>query len=202
MTNFWEHLGSGSSADEAGEKEAKQAFNVALAASKTSTLEHYLFSTLPNATQLTKGERPVPHMDHKAGVDDRIRSELPELAAKTTFVWMGWYSANMAFFPPIRPFELPMSGGKWVWAQPTRADALLPVSGDVGTNLGVYAVAALKHPDKVHGKYIDVRTDLLTYTDVLKIWSEVTGKEAVYVNIEPEPFTKLWGPAGLEMAMQ
>ena len=44
------------------------------------------------------GERPVPHMDHKAGVDDRIRKELPELAAKTTYVWMGWYSANMASF--------------------------------------------------------------------------------------------------------
>jgi hypothetical protein len=90
LTNYWEHLMGGLGPHEAGEREANQAYNVAVAASKTPTLKHYLFSTLPYASKLTNGERPVPHMDHKAGVDERIRSELPELAAKTTFVWMGW----------------------------------------------------------------------------------------------------------------
>lgn len=202
LTNYWEHLFAGSSPEEAGMKEATQAFNVALAASKTPTLEHYLFSTLPHATTLTQGKGPVPHMDHKAGVDDRIRKELPGLAAKTTFVWMGWYSSNMAFFPPIRPFELPLSGGKWIWMQPSRPDALLPISGDVSVNLGVFAVAALQHPEKTHGKYIDVRTDLLSFTDVLKVWSEVTGKSAEYVPIPPGTFSKLWGTVGVEMSMQ
>ena len=144
----------------------------------------------------------MPHLDHKAGVDERIQKELPELAAKTTYIWMGWYSSNMAFFPVIRPFELPLSGGKWIWMQPSRADALLPVSGDVSVNLGVFAVAALKHPERTHGKYIDVRTDLLTFTDILKVWSEVTGKDAEYVPIAPETFSKLWGPGGVEMSMQ
>ena len=93
-------------------------------------------------------------MDHKAGVDDRILKELPDLAAKTTYVWMGWYSANMASFPLIRPFELPLSGGKWIWMQPSRADALLPISGDVSNNPGVFAVAALNHPEKTHGNML------------------------------------------------
>lgn len=193
---------SGISPEEAGTREAEQAFNVALAASRTPTLEHYLFSTLPQATQLTNGERGVPHMDHKASVDHRIQSELPELYAKTTFVWLGWYSANMAFFPPMRPFELPMSGGKWIWAQPSSSNALLPISGNVGNNLGVFAVAALNHPEKVHGKYLDVRTDLLTLPDTLKVWSEVTGKDAAFVSIAPDVYAKLWGIAGVEMAMQ
>ncbi|KAK0345118.1 hypothetical protein LTR91_017339 [Friedmanniomyces endolithicus] len=89
LTNFWEHLANGLDPDAAGEKEASQAFGVALAASKIPTLEHYIFSILPKARDLTTGQRPVPHMNHKAGVDDRIRKELPELAAKTTFVWLG-----------------------------------------------------------------------------------------------------------------
>ena len=202
LTNYWEHLLGGSAPHEAGEKEAVQAFNVALAASKTSTLQHYLFSTLPKASALTKGKRPVPHMDYKSGVDDRIKKELPKLAAKTTFVWMGWYSANMAAFPPVRPFELPMSGGKWIWMQPSRADALLPVSGDVSANLGLFAVAALRHPEKTLGKYVDVRSNLLTFTDILKVWSEVTGKDAVYIPCAPEAFNKLWGTVGVEMSMQ
>ena len=60
LTNFWEHLFGGLSAEEAGAREAEQAYNVAVAASKTKTLEHYLFSTLPHASALTDGKRPVP----------------------------------------------------------------------------------------------------------------------------------------------
>ena len=200
VTNFWEHLGLG--AEAAGEKEASQAFNIALAASKTSTLEHYIFSTLPSGKDLSGGERPVPHMDYKSHVDDRIRKELPELAAKTTFMWLGWYSANMAFFPLIRPFELPLSGGKWVWMQPSKPDALLPICGDVGANVGAYALAALRNPKNARGKYVNVRTDRLSFTDILKVWSDVSGQDAEYVPISADAFEKLWGPAGKEMAMQ
>ncbi|GAB1735817.1 hypothetical protein NU219Hw_g5158t1 [Hortaea werneckii] len=201
VTNFWEHLGQGLDADTAGEKEAEQAFNIASAASQIPTLEHYLFSTLPKARELSKGQRPVPHMDHKAGVDDRIRKELPELAAKTTFVWLGWYAANMASFPLVRPFELPLSGGNWVWMQPSPADACLPICGDVKVNLGTYVRAALNHPEKSLGKYLNVRTDRMTFTDILKVWSSVTGKHAQYIPVSVKDFESLWGSYGREMAL-
>ncbi|KAK4548232.1 hypothetical protein LTR36_010102 [Oleoguttula mirabilis] len=199
VTDFWQHLGLG--ADAAGRKEAEQAFNIAHAASKTSTLEHYIFSTLPNATRLSGGQRPVAHMDQKSGVDDRIREELSDLARKTTFMWLGWYSANMAFFPVIRPFELPLSG-KWLWMQPSKADALLPICGDVGANVGAYALAALNNPERARGKYVNVRTDRLSFSHIIGIWSEVSGKDAEYVSVSAETFEKLWGPAGREMALQ
>ncbi|KAI6914434.1 hypothetical protein KC334_g699 [Hortaea werneckii] len=189
-------------ADAAGEKEAEQAFNIALAASQIPTLEHYLFSTLLKARGLSKGHRPVPHMDHKAGVDDRIRKELPDLAAKTTFVWLGWYAASMASFPLVRPFELPLSGGNWVWMQPSPADACLPICGDVKVNLGTYVRAALDYPEKSHGKYVNVRTDRMTFTEILKIWSSATGKHAQYIPVSIEAFESLWGPYGREMALQ
>lgn len=201
VTNFWELLGRGLSANEAGEKEAAQAYNVALAASTTSTLEHYLFSTLPDASALTDGKFPVPHMNHKAAVDERIKKELPQVAAKTTFIWIGWYSANMAYVPFARPMEVPGSG-KYVWMQPSRPDALLPVSGNLANNLGVFAVAALSNPNQTHGKYIDVRSNLMAFEEVLKVWSEVTGKEAEYVNIPMDTYNRLWGPGGVELSMQ
>ena len=62
VTNFWENLGAGLDADEAGEREAEQAFNIAAAASKITSLKHFVFSTLPKARDLTQGQRPVPHM--------------------------------------------------------------------------------------------------------------------------------------------
>lgn len=141
-------------------------------------------------------------MDYKAAVDDRIRAELPDLASKTTFIWLGWYSSNMVSMPLIRPIEWPMSGGKYIWIQPSAASALLPVSGNLSVNLGVFAVAALTHPDKTRGRYINVRSEILTFEDILQVWSEVAGKQAVYVPISKQQFEKVWGPAGEEMALQ
>jgi hypothetical protein len=106
VTNFWEHLFTGKSQAESGEAEARQAMNLARAASKTSTLEHYIWSTLPNAKKLSNGKTPCAHLDYKAEVDDKIRSELPELAKKTTFLFFGYYPSNMVFFPMVKPFEL------------------------------------------------------------------------------------------------
>lgn len=83
----------------------------------------------------------------------------------------------MAFFPLIRPFALPWSGN-WIWMQPSRAEALLHICGDVGTNVGAFAVGALSHPDNSGGKYVYVRTDRLSFTDITKVWSEVSGKVA------------------------
>jgi len=56
--------------------------------------------------------------------------------------------------------------------------------------------------DKTRGKYVYVRTDLLNFTDITRVWSEVAGKDAVYVPVSAESFKELWGPAGQEMAMQ
>jgi len=47
----------------------------------------------------------VPHMDCKALVDRRIKQELPELAAKTTYMYLGYYPQNMFTFPFLKPIE-------------------------------------------------------------------------------------------------
>lgn len=105
MTNFWEHLFTGKSSTESGELEKAQALALARAASKSATLEHYIWSTLPSATKTSGGKFKVPHLDYKAQVDDVIREEMPELAEKTTFLFFGYYASNMAFFPFCKPVE-------------------------------------------------------------------------------------------------
>jgi NmrA-like family len=106
VTNFWETLFSTMDQTKAGETEEKQAMTLANAAAKTSTLEHYIWHTLPSAAELTNNKFPVPHLDYKAKADDRIRAELPDLAKKTTYLFVGYYPSNMAFFPSIKPLEL------------------------------------------------------------------------------------------------
>lgn len=105
MTNFWEHLFTGKSAAESGEIEKAQALAVARAAAKSSTLEHYIWSTLPSAKKTSGGKVGVPHLDYKAEVDEVIWNDMPELAKKTTFLFFGFYASNMAFFPFVKPIE-------------------------------------------------------------------------------------------------
>lgn len=97
---------TGSSPAESGEKEAEQAKKLARAVSKTSSLEHYVWSTLPSAKAQTNGKFPVPHLDYKAEVDEWIRSDLPDLHKKTTYLVLGFYPNNFASFPNLKPFEL------------------------------------------------------------------------------------------------
>lgn len=106
VTNFWEHLFTGNTPDQSGAKEAEQARKLARAASQTSSLEHYVFSTLPSAKAATNGKYPVPHLDHKGEVNDWLKSELPALHAKTTYVVLGFYPNNFVSFPNLKPFEL------------------------------------------------------------------------------------------------
>ncbi|KAL0261919.1 hypothetical protein SLS55_003352 [Diplodia seriata] len=201
VTNFWEHLFTGKSQSEAGEIEEQQGLLLAKAASQTKTLEHYIWSTIPHANQITGGRFPVPHMDHKAKVDQRIRDELPDLAAKTTFLYVGFYSSNLAFFPNSRPFEVPGSG-KYVFALPTKPSATIPVTGDVSVTVGVWVRQVLAAPDKTLGKYASVSTEVISFEQMAQYWGEVTGKPAVFAEITAEGYEQIWGIAGRELADQ
>jgi hypothetical protein len=106
VTNFWEHLFTGKTQDESGEAEQRQALNLAHAAAKCTTLEHYVWSTLQSAKKRSNGKFLVPHFDYKAEVDEFIRKSLPQLAAKTTYLYVSYYPSNMAFFPIVTPFEV------------------------------------------------------------------------------------------------
>lgn len=74
---------------------------LARAAARTPTLEHYIWATLPHAFNLS-GTRCY-HMDCKAQVDQRIREELPDLAAKTTYLYCGLYPSTLTGV--LMPFE-------------------------------------------------------------------------------------------------
>jgi hypothetical protein len=106
VTNWWESLFTGKSQWESGDIEESHGMNLARAAAKTPTLEHYLWSTQPSAKSVFPGKLETPHMDYKAKVDERIKTELPELARKTTYLYFGYYPQNMAFFPLLKPFQL------------------------------------------------------------------------------------------------
>lgn len=93
----------GSSSPQAAELELAQGIKIATAASKTSSLKHYVFSTAAGGKETSGGKFEVPHCDAKAAIDEHIIKNLPDLAKKTTFLWVGYYASNLAYFPFTKP---------------------------------------------------------------------------------------------------
>jgi hypothetical protein len=83
------------------EVEEAQGINLAKAASKTPTLKHYIWSTLPNGNKISGGKYIVPHFEAKNQIDAYIKSD-PTLYPKTTFVWLTYFMSNL-FFPMFTP---------------------------------------------------------------------------------------------------
>lgn len=100
VTNFFEPAGR-FGVEEAKKIEYQQAINMVKAAKKTPTLQHYLWSTLPNSNALSRGKYNVPFFDVKSSVDDYIRQD-KEFVKKTTFVYLTNFASNM-FYPIFLP---------------------------------------------------------------------------------------------------
>ncbi|KAG9186923.1 hypothetical protein G6011_10031 [Alternaria panax] len=198
VTQWWEAFAKGVSQSEAGEIEERQGIMLARLAAEVPTLEHYIWSTLPAADQITKGKFPVPHFDYKAKVDDHIRENLPDLAAKTTFFMVGFYPSNFAFFGMLKPQPLANAPGTYVWMVPSEPGTVYPMAGDMSKDPGIWARQILANPRSSHGKYTGVCTEVISLGEALKQWEVVSGKKGVYVQIKPEVLGQLYGLAGEE----
>ena len=97
----------------------------------------------------------------------------------------------------------PGSYGAHIWVQPSSPNAQLPQAGDVSHNSGVLIEAILNHPSAtLPAKYVNMTTEIVTFAELLKTWQEISGKRGTYVQCSTETFTQIWGPWGLELALQ
>lgn len=77
------------------------------------------------------------------------------------------------------------------------------MAGDVSVNIGVYVSAILRNPSvSLPAKYAFVSTESVSVADTLKTWTQVTGKEAEYVEVSAEKFDALFPQIGGELAAQ
>ncbi|SPO06597.1 uncharacterized protein DNG_09287 [Cephalotrichum gorgonifer] len=197
-TNFWE-IAPKHGIEAAEKGEFQQFVNIAHAASDVSSLKHLVLSTMPHCDAISGGELPCPHWDAKAKGTEYVKTKLPKLAAKTTYVWLGWYVDNLASSPLMQPQPYL---GKYILAQPSKPDGIVPVAGLVSTNTGVVVQAVLAQPDKTYGKYVPILTDLIPWTKVVDGWNRITGKTAVYAELADPQVETLFGEMGIEIARQ
>lgn len=102
--------------------------NVADAA-KEAGVQHLIFSSLLNVTETSGGWlKHVPHFDHKAKVEEYIRS----IGVPATFVLPGYFMTNYTVFGMLRKGD----DGVYNLAYPVGKDAQLPlidIASDMGT---------------------------------------------------------------------
>ncbi|KAI9770840.1 MAG: hypothetical protein M1839_003035 [Geoglossum umbratile] len=197
VTDFWEPFTS--SGPEAALKiESAQGINLAKAASKTPTLEHYIWSTLPNSVKISGGKYSVPHFDSKNIIDDYIKQD-QDLYPKTTFLWIGFYATNFVY-PMFTP-NFAKSSGKHILLQPTAPTVPIISMGDTKANTGVFVRAILNQPELTLSKFVFAYAETLTVGQLLETWSDVTGKPSVFVQTSLEDFDRVWPVWGLEMGV-
>ncbi|TGJ85715.1 hypothetical protein E0Z10_g3076 [Xylaria hypoxylon] len=170
VTDFWgpfKELGQ----ERAAVLETVQGVNIATAALATlGTLQHYIYSTLPDVSRITSGAVRAPHYESKARVKEYIESQ-PGLRAVTTFVWPGFYTSNLAW-DILKPVHKP-TAGQYVQLQGVSEDTPVYCLGDSRANFGIFVRAILKQKKKVGGgkivfAYVEKITlgQLLPFTDV------------------------------------
>jgi hypothetical protein len=198
VTDFFEPFQS-KGAQQAVEVEYRQGLNLARAALQTPTLEHYIWSTLPDARTISNGAYVVPHFDAKARIDAFIKSQ-PALLKKTTFLWITFYATNL-FFPVYSPTFI-KTMGKHAWLLPAPAKTLIYSVGDQRVNVGIVVRGILANPAKtLGGKYVFANQETMTSEEYLNLWSKVTGKPAQYVQVAAEDYEKMYGTWGEEMGV-
>jgi uncharacterized protein YbjT (DUF2867 family) len=177
VTNYFEHFDA--------EYELGARF---LNAVQDSAVEHLVFSTLPNAMELSAGKLQVPHFENKARIEALVRRK--EIFA--TFVHVAFYFENFLYNCPPRRQE----DGSYAFGFPLGDSKLPAVSvGDVG---GVVA-SILRQPHAYQGKSVRVIGDQRPAAEYAAIIGALTGRNVRYQHIPHEVFSRLPipGAAGL-----
>ncbi|KAI1379333.1 hypothetical protein F4677DRAFT_464711 [Hypoxylon crocopeplum] len=179
-------------ADESVERESTQGINLAKAAAATPTLQHYIWSTLPNAGRISNGKAFVPHYAGKNRVDDYIKSD-PVLLSKTTFLWVSFYVSNMDY-PWYKPIPVVGAGpDRYIQLFPGSPSVPLTLVGDARTNIGLFVREILEQPQKtLPGKFVLAATDEMTMAELVSLWASVHGKKADCVQVDRKMYYDMW----------
>ena len=113
-------------------------------------------------------------MDGKAAVDESIVQKVPELASKTTFLYVGFYAGNLRY-PNFVP-SLLASSRKWVWVREVGESTLVPMAGDEGVNVGAVVERVLERKEATLGRCVGLVAEWMECGEVLRLWGRVVGE--------------------------
>ncbi|KAH6712476.1 putative NmrA-like family domain-containing protein 1 [Leptodontidium sp. MPI-SDFR-AT-0119] len=166
VTDFFEPFAK-AGPEEGMKVEVLQGKNLANSATKTPTLKHYIWSTLPNGFEISGGKYLVPHFEAKCKIDAYIET-IRDLYAKTTFLWITWYATNYAF-SMFTPIFVPTSGKCLQIGTGPATTPILSI-GDAKSNVGLFTNAILVQPELTYTRYILAYMGETTMGEMFKTW--------------------------------
>lgn len=102
-----------------GQHELQQLKNSVDAAAKTSSLEHFIISSLPDATRESGGKYThIYHFDSKADAEKYGKDEYPDLWAKTSVYIPAFFLTNFTQNPILTPVKVcPCVSKEGLWCR-------------------------------------------------------------------------------------
>lgn len=205
-TDFWipyrAALSSGidplTSAKQGYEAETTHGKNAANAAMKIPTLERFIYSALGPMKKASGGKYPSSyHWETKAQIADYIE-QLPDLAAKTSFIYIGAYISNPFLYPKFQP-----ESGAFVSAIPATKSLRMPII-DTSNSTGSFVRALVE--DEAPGVKLLAYDDYLSVDELMAVWSRTLGKPVHVIEMSVQemhektaiPVEVLSGPAFIE----
>ncbi|KAI1746272.1 hypothetical protein F4680DRAFT_400909 [Xylaria scruposa] len=164
--------------------------NIAQAAAETSGLQHFIWSTLQHASEISNGRYHLPNHVAKNKVDDYIRANA-DLAAKTTFLSVAQYHSNYSY-GPVSIYPIPSANAYVHFASHPPETPIFWI-GDVTRNLPPFIKPILEQPDKTRGNVVFAYSELRTSEESLQIWAKTKGVRAFHVPVSAELVESLWG---------
>lgn len=192
-TDFWYTYVSKMMAGTDGEVSAKAAYevemqhakNAATAASRIVTLERYIYSALGPMKRGSGGKYSTYHWEGKADSVDYIEKEMPELAKKASFIYLGAYSTNAFLLPKLNP-----TSGEFEVVLPTPDSTKFPIIDPIKST-GPFVRALVE--DEEPGVKLLAYDSYHTARESMDIWSRTSGKPTKFVQMTLEEMNKAIG---------
>nr|POE56615.1 nmra-like family domain-containing protein 1 [Quercus suber] len=166
------------------ERELQQGRNLVTAAQGSGTLQRLVLSTLSDTPRWTRGAiRWNLHFDGKARVTALLHSEFPTLAARTSFLQMGWYLSNWKMTPTFAPHRV--GEGRFMYRRAKGVgDQPIPYVNP-GHDTGYFVQALLEKAPA--GSTMLGYCRLMNMADFAKLWGQLRGVECELRDHEAAP---------------
>lgn len=172
VTNFWQE----------GTDEIAQA-KAAVNAAKNAGVEHFVWSSLPNVEEISKGKWEVPHFTNKARIDSIVRSTGFPLH---TIVQPSFYFENL--IGNMAASDL--GNGANGWAIPIDPKAKVIHMGAIN-EIGNLVESVFSNPDQSNGKTLSMAGGLYSFSDVVDAFNQ-TGEQYSAVQVPQDVYANFF----------
>lgn len=173
--------------DAAFNVEVNHGKNAAIVAAGLPTLGRFIYSALGPMKKHSNGKYPHSyHWDSKATIVEYIETEQPNLAKKTSYIYIAAFNTNPLFIPRSIDSETV----KYQFVIPLKKEQTMPMI-DPRESTGPFVQALVESEEP--GVKLLAYDSLLTMGEILNLWSKVSGKPADYVEVTVEYMNQEFG---------